>query len=104
MTFPVNVRKVIFKNGKARCLLCKRKWEDGWMLECNHIAPTFENGSNHPDNGNLLCRECHAYWHENNSRNAFRLGYTKKARQHAYAARMIRQRIKLNGLRRRGFE
>lgn len=90
--FPKWARRVIFARDKATCQGCFKKWDDGWMLECDHIVPNGNGGCNDPDNGQLLCIECHADKHERVSRQFRKQGNIKSANAHAYWSRQIRKR------------
>lgn len=102
--FSVSQRHEIFAMYGGKCAMCPRTWDQGFMLECHHIEPVSLGGENKPINGQLLCRECHAYTHENLAQHAFELGHIKESRVHGAAARMIRDRIKKKGIMRYGYE
>lgn len=87
MPFSKPVRRVIFARDNATCRWCGKKWSDGWMLHCAHIdhnkaQPHYDN----PENGRLLCVDCHILDHEQRLASA----KTKKERNlHAYAIRKL---------------
>lgn len=89
MCFSDGQRKVIFARANAMCEECGKKWHDGYMLECDHIVPLSMGGTNDTNNGQLLCRRCHARKHMQIAKEAKRRGDRKTYQDHDNAARMI---------------
>lgn len=92
MAFEEWQRKVIFARANAQCENCGAKWSDGKMLECDHIVPLSMGGENHVDNGQLLCRRCHAKKHMQLAKEAKARGDKKAYIDNDRAARMIGRR------------
>lgn len=100
LQFDKFIRKYIFKRDRARCTMCGRKWDDGWMLECSHIDHNHKaRHYNDPSNGFLACIPCHASFHEQLARKCAHIGDKKGERENRQVARLIRLRSE----RRRGF-
>ena len=91
-SFPKWARIAIFKRDGATCRGCRKKWDDGWMLECDHIIPLGNGGSNDISNGQLLCRPCHSTKHLEFSKILRKAGDKKGANAHAYWSRQIKKR------------
>lgn len=91
MAFEEWQRKQIFARANAKCEHCGKKWgnPDFAMLECDHIVPLSMGGENHVDNGQLLCRRCHAKKHMQLAKEAKRRGDKKAYIDNDRAARMI---------------
>lgn len=85
-------RKFLFWQSDAKCENCGSDWYKGHMLEAHHKVPLSDGGSNSVDNGEMLCRPCHADKHESLSHVAKKSGNTRSERNNAYAARSIRKR------------
>lgn len=92
--FTKGQRKFMFWRAQAKCETCGNKWDDGVMLEAHHIKPLHDGGSNHTDNGEMLCRPCHADAHENLAYEAKKKGNMRSHEANAYSARQIRKRRK----------
>lgn len=47
---------------------CQRCGKVGVPLECDHVVPLHDGGTNNPDNLQALCSDCHMdkTWNENN--------------------------------------
>lgn len=43
---------------------CNKRYQDGWMVEFNHIIPVEEGGPDTEDNAELLCLEHHLEFHK----------------------------------------
>lgn len=97
--FTKGQRSYIFWRAGAKCESCSADWNDGYMLECDHIKPLHAGGSDHVDNGQLLCRPCHANKHESAAHDAKKRGDSTTHNKEAYSARQIRRR----SVWRRGF-
>lgn len=91
MAFEEWQRKQIFARANARCEHCGKSWNapDYFMLECDHIVPLSMGGENHVDNGQLLCRRCHAKKHMQLAKEAKKRGDKKAYIDNDRAARMI---------------
>jgi len=89
MAFDEGQRRVIFSRANAQCEECGKKWSDGYMLECDHIVPLSMGGENHTDNGQLLCRRCHARKHMLLAKEAKRQGNMKAYHDNDRAARLV---------------
>lgn len=89
MAFSEQQRKFIFARARAMCEHCGAKWSDGKMLECDHIIPLSDGGANHTDNGQLLCRKCHAKKHRLLAEEAKRRGDRKSEQNNARASSSI---------------
>ena len=64
IAFTTEVRKFIGKRDKWTCQNCGRRFRDGWMVQAahyNHDRQSVEY--NNPDNGRILCLECHLREH-----------------------------------------
>lgn len=83
-------RNWFWKEFEGKCQDCGRKWDDGWMLEYDHMTPESEGGQDTLDNANLLCQFCHLDKH-------------KREGDHG-AVRLIQSRIDRTGGRRQGYE
>lgn len=46
------------------CERCGRRFSDGYCLECHHVIPTHDGGSDDIENLEILCLEDHADAHE----------------------------------------
>ena len=89
MAFEEWQRKAIFARADARCEECGKSWHDGYMLECDHIVPLSMGGENHINNGQLLCRRCHAKKHMRLAKEAKKRGDMKSYHDNDRASRMI---------------
>ena len=57
--FPPKTRKAILTAGGYTCSRCGHHDLSGASLEADHIVPAAEGGTDHPDNGQPLCKPCH---------------------------------------------
>lgn len=89
MAFEEWQRKQIFARANARCEHCGKTWQSGFMLECDHIVPLSMGGENHVDNGQLLCRRCHAKKHMQLAKEAKARGDKKAYIDNDRAARLV---------------
>lgn len=89
MSFNEQQRKAIFARAGGKCEECGKDWNDGFMLECDHIIPLSMGGKNEIQNGQLLCRRCHAKKHMQLSKEAGRRGDRKAQIDNDRAARLI---------------
>lgn len=64
------------------------------MSNKSHIQPLSDGGTDHTDNGEMVCRPCHAERHEDLAYEAKKRGDSRSERNNAYAARQIRKRRK----------
>lgn len=46
------------------CFMCKSLESNENILECHHIVPVSEGGSDNFENLSLLCRKCHSLVHD----------------------------------------
>ena len=99
MSFDKEQRRIVFARANAACEHCGAKWSDGVMLEVHHVIPLCDGGINHTDNGELLCRSCHAKAHLRLAKEARKSGnrVSEKNNTKAYHA------IKGRSLKRWGF-
>lgn len=81
MPFPQNLTKKWGKEVGWECMVCGRKWTDGWLLEAHHIIPTHNGGKNIRENWILLCVEHHEEAHR------------ELARKDSYSADLIHRRL-----------
>jgi RNA-directed DNA polymerase len=49
----------LLKKQKGRCAYCGLTFQDGDLLETDHIIPKSQGGKNDKDNKQLLHRHCH---------------------------------------------
>lgn len=54
-----NRREWFMREFSAECQHCDRSWDDGWMLEYDHIDPQANGGGDKLENAQLLCQVCH---------------------------------------------
>lgn len=94
MAFTSGQRKFMFWRAGAKCENCGDSWESGVMLEAHHKKPLHEGGANHTDNGEMLCRPCHADAHEDLAYEAKKRGDSRAESANKYSARQIRKRRK----------
>ena len=60
LAFSRTQRRAWFmKEFNAQCQSCGEKWDDGFMLEYDHIDPKSNGGNDVLENANLLCQSCH---------------------------------------------
>jgi 5-methylcytosine-specific restriction endonuclease McrA len=57
--FPWTIRKALLAAAGGRCELCG----SGDRVQVDHIVPITQGGAADPDNGIVLCRDCHGYKH-----------------------------------------
>jgi len=90
LAFSREKRRAWFmKEFGASCQDCGRKWDDGWMLEYDHITPVYLGGCNDLENADLLCLFCHLTKHEDAGEKG--------------ASNLIRHRLEKTGGKRRGW-
>lgn len=79
----------MFARDGAKCRICGRKWDDGWMLHAAH----YDHDKSNPnydtlEAGRMLCIDCHILDHKRKLKTAT----SKKERNmHAYAIRKLRE-------------
>ncbi|WP_049802508.1 HNH endonuclease signature motif containing protein [Gloeothece verrucosa] len=49
----------LLKKQKGRCAECGLHFQEGDLIETDHIIPKFKGGKNSKDNKQLLHRHCH---------------------------------------------
>ena len=89
MAFSETQRRAIFARAGGKCEMCGKDWNDGYMLEADHIVPLSLGGENTIFNGQMLCRRCHAKKHMQVAHDARKRGDMKTYHDHDAAARMI---------------
>ena len=52
-------RTTVLRRDGHRCTQCGHHDPTGRTLEADHILNTKRGGTDHPDNGQTLCRNCH---------------------------------------------
>jgi RNA-directed DNA polymerase len=52
-------KAVLLKRQQGRCAYCGLHFQDGDILETDHIIPQSQGGKNNRDNKQLLHRHCH---------------------------------------------
>ena len=93
-------RSDMFRASDKKCVDCPRTWDEGYMLEFDHIDAVFEGGLDTPENAALRCREDHYKKHKRMAAQRRREGNKSGAEGHERAASQIAYRIRTKGLMR----
>jgi hypothetical protein len=61
LPFTNYIRKMAGKRDRWKCVEpdCNKRFQDGWMVEIDHIIPESEGGENELYNAQTLCLEHH---------------------------------------------
>ena len=81
MPFPTRLTKKWGAEVGWACMVCGKKWTDGWALEAHHRIPTHMGGKDTRDNFSLLCIACHENAHR------------KLAERDTHSANLIHERL-----------